>query len=70
MKGLSIGFITKKAVSRMGGGRTIKSLELFEVSLVTVPMHPAPVTSAKSAVEALNPPPCSTALRRSSRGNQ
>lgn len=55
VRGLSIGFLTKKAVARPGGGRTIKSLELFEVSLVTVPMHPgARVTSAKSAVEALN----------------
>jgi HK97 family phage prohead protease len=55
VKGLSIGFLTKKAVSRPGGGRTIKSLDLFEVSLVTVGMHPgARVTSAKSAVEALN----------------
>lgn len=55
VRGISIGFITRKAVSRPGGGRTIKSLELFEVSLVTVPMHPgARVTSAKSAVEALS----------------
>lgn len=54
VKGISIGFLTKKSVSRPGGGRTIKSLELFEVSLVTVPMHPgARVTSAKSAVEAI-----------------
>ena len=55
VKGLSIGFMTKKAVTRPGGGRTIKSLELFEVSLVTVGMHPgAKITSAKSAVEALS----------------
>lgn len=54
VRGLSIGFITKKAATRSDGGRTIKSLELFEVSLVTVPMHPgAKVTSAKSAVRAL-----------------
>ena len=54
VKGLSIGFITKKAVARAGGGRTIKDLELHEVSLVTLPMHPgARVTSAKSAVEAM-----------------
>jgi phage head maturation protease len=34
--------------------RTIKSLELLEVSLVTIAMHPgARVTSAKSAVEAI-----------------
>ncbi|NTJ00277.1 HK97 family phage prohead protease [Agrobacterium rhizogenes] len=55
VRGLSIGFITKQASSRSGGGRTIKSLELLEASLVTIPMHPgAKVTSAKSAVDALN----------------
>lgn len=55
VKGVSIGFITKKAAARAGGGRTIKSLELLEVSFVTIPMHPgAKVTSAKSAVQALN----------------
>ncbi|MEQ8446924.1 MAG: HK97 family phage prohead protease [Pelagibacterium sp.] len=54
VRGLSIGFIARKAIARNGGGRTIKSLELFEVSLVTVPMHPgARVSSAKSAVDAL-----------------
>jgi HK97 family phage prohead protease len=55
VRGISIGFITKKAVNRSGGGRTIKSLELLEASLVTIPMHPgARVTSAKSAVQALS----------------
>lgn len=54
IKGLSVGFITGKAEARPGG-RLIKSLELLEVSLVTVGMHPgARVTSAKSAVAALN----------------
>lgn len=54
VRGLSIGFITRKASARTGGGRTIKSLELLEASLVTIPMHPgARVTSAKSAVQAL-----------------
>jgi HK97 family phage prohead protease len=53
VRGLSIGFATRKAAARTGGGRTITSLELMEVSLVTLPMHPgARVTSAKSAVEA------------------
>jgi HK97 family phage prohead protease len=48
--GLSIGYQTKFATARKGGGRNIKSLELVEISLVTVPMHPrARVTSAKSA---------------------
>lgn len=54
VRGISIGFLTKKAENRKGGGRTIKALELLEASLVTLPMHPgARVTSAKSAVEAL-----------------
>ncbi len=47
--GLSIGFSTKQATTRKGGGRTIKALELVEISLVTVPCHPgARITSAKS----------------------
>ena len=55
VRGVSIGFITKQATSRSGGGRTIKSLELLEASLVTIAMHPgAKVTSAKSAISALN----------------
>jgi len=54
VRGISIGFATKRAVSRIGGGRTIKALELLEASLVTIPMHPgARVTSAKDAVSAL-----------------
>jgi len=54
VKGLSIGFITKSATTRPGGGRTIKSAQLLEVSLVVIPMHPgARVTSAKSATAAL-----------------
>lgn len=55
VRGISIGFITKASSPRSGGGRSIKSLELLEASLVTIPMHPgAKVTSAKSAVLALN----------------
>jgi HK97 family phage prohead protease len=54
VKGLSVGFVTKKSVSRKGGGRTISALELMEISLVTIGMHPgARVTSAKSAVTAI-----------------
>ena len=66
--GLSIGFQTRKAAPRKGGGRTISALDLVEVSLVTVPSHPgARVTSAKSAMhliriaEAINR--AATALR-------
>lgn len=54
VRGISIGFITRKAITRKGGGRTITELELLEASLVAIPMHPgAKVTSAKSAVRAL-----------------
>lgn len=54
VRGISIGFITKAASPRTGGGRTIKSLELLEASLVVLPMHPsARVTSAKSAIHAI-----------------
>lgn len=55
VRGLSIGFRTVKAAARAGGGRIIKALEMFEVSLVTIPMHPgARVTSAKDAIAALH----------------
>lgn len=54
VRGISIGFVTRKALPRKGGGRTIKDLELMEASLVTLPAHPgARVTSAKDAVGAL-----------------
>ena len=55
VRGISIGFRTKKAAPRPRGGRTISELELLEASLVTIPMHPgARVTSAKTAVRALS----------------
>ena len=55
VRGVSIGFLTRKARPRKGGGRTITELELVEASLVAVPMHPgAKVTSAKSAITALS----------------
>ncbi|SFD17275.1 HK97 family phage prohead protease [Salipiger profundus] len=54
VRGISIGFRTKKSAPRPRGGRTISELELLEASLVTIPMHPgARVTSAKTAVRAL-----------------
>lgn len=50
LTGISIGFVTRKAKPRRGGGRDITSLDLVEISLVTVPMHPgARITSSKSA---------------------
>lgn len=52
--GLSIGFSTRKAAPRRGGGRTISALDLVEISLVAVPCHPrARITGAKSASEAI-----------------
>lgn len=54
IRGLSIGFVTQKATARKGGGRLINLLDLVEISLVSVPMHPgARVTSAKTAAEAI-----------------
>lgn len=49
--GLSIGFKTKAAAPSVRG-RTITALDLFEVSLVAVPCHPAArITTAKSAAD-------------------
>src|SRR5262245_2318446 len=39
VNGLSIGFVTKKATARKGGGRTITALDLHEISIVPVPSH-------------------------------
>ena len=48
VSGLSIGFVTTKAV-RTAKGRTISALELHEISIVAVPCHPgARITSLKS----------------------
>lgn len=48
LRGLSIGFVTRKALPRKGGGRSIEELELLEISVVAVPAHPgARITSAK-----------------------
>ena len=50
LRGLSIGFASRKALPRKGGGRTISDLELLEISVVAVPAHPgARITSAKDA---------------------
>lgn len=54
VRGLSIGFQTKRAITRKGGGRTIQALDLAEISLVTIPMHPgARVSGVKSAAAAI-----------------
>jgi HK97 family phage prohead protease len=48
--GLSIGFQTKAAKPRKGGGRIISALDLLEVSVVSIPAHPgAQITSTKQA---------------------
>lgn len=48
MRGLSIGFASKKAAPRKGGGRTIAELDLMKISICAVPAHPgARITSAK-----------------------
>ena len=52
--GLSIGFRTNDSFVRKGGGRTITSLDLAEISLVRNPMNTgARVLSAKSATTAI-----------------
>lgn len=54
VRGISIGFVTRKADRRSPRGRLITALDLMEASLVTIPMHPgAKITSAKDAVGAL-----------------
>lgn len=54
LRGISIGFQTQQAKPRRGGGRDITALDLVEISLVTVPMHPgARITSSKSAAAAI-----------------
>lgn len=54
LSGLSIGFFTRKAAPRSGGGRVISSLDLMEISLVSIPSHPrARITGAKDATAAI-----------------
>jgi len=40
INGLSIGFRTRAADPRPGGGRFLRGIDLWEISLVTFPMHP------------------------------
>lgn len=52
MSGLSIGYVARKAAKRVGGGRDLRAVDLLEVSVVAVPMHPgARILSAKSEKE-------------------
>lgn len=54
VRALSIGFNITKSTGRKGIDRTISALDLAEISLVTVPMHPgARVMSVKSASDAI-----------------
>jgi len=69
VRGVSIGFITRKAKARPGGGRTISELDMLEASLVAIPMHPgARITSAKSAIQALAIADAINRARRSTDG--
>lgn len=48
--GLSVGFQTKSAQPRSGGGRSIKQADLLETSLVAIPMNPgARIETVKSS---------------------
>lgn len=48
MGGLSIGYLPARKTPRPGGGRDLHKVDLFEISVVAIPMHPgARITSAK-----------------------
>lgn len=48
--GLSIGYVATKKAARAKGGRDLFAVDLVEISVVAVPMHPgARITSAKAA---------------------
>lgn len=50
LTGLSIGYVATRKSARKGGGRDLLAVDLCEISVVAVPMHPgARITSAKSA---------------------
>lgn len=55
VNGLSIGFVTREdAYDRVTGIRTLKKIDLWEVSVVTFPANPAAqISSVKSAIDAL-----------------
>ncbi|MFO1202981.1 MAG: phage major capsid protein [Tabrizicola sp.] len=50
LTGLSIGYVATRKAARKGGGRDLLAVDLCEISVVAVPMHPgARITSAKAA---------------------
>lgn len=52
LTGLSIGYVPTRKAARKGGGRDLLAVDLCEISVVAVPMHPgARITSAKSAYQ-------------------
>lgn len=55
VNGLSIGFVTREdSFDKVTGVRTLKKIDLWEVSVVTFPANPsAQISNVKSAVEAL-----------------
>lgn len=56
VNGLSIGFVTREdSYDRVTGIRTLKKVDLWEVSVVTFPANPAAqISSVKSAIGAIN----------------
>lgn len=55
VNGLSIGFVTREdSYDRVTGIRTLKKVDLWEVSVVTFPANPlAQISSVKSAIDAI-----------------
>lgn len=55
VNGLSIGFVTREdSFDRVTGLRTLKKVDLWEVSIVTFPANPAAqISSVKSAIDAI-----------------
>lgn len=55
VNGLSIGFVTREdSYDKVTGIRTLKKIDLWEVSVVTFPANPAAqISNVKSAIEAL-----------------
>jgi HK97 family phage prohead protease len=55
VNGLSIGFVTREdSYDRLTGIRTLKKVDLWEVSVVTFPANPAAqISSVKSAIDAI-----------------